>query len=75
VERFSEVTWFVATPDLSNRLEAPLRYGASPAGATQESELSPLETGHTYQAVLLIAEPLQGGGTALSGAGAVQFSR
>jgi hypothetical protein len=74
VNRFEVVKWIVTTPDLSNRLEAPLRYGAAPAGATQEGELSPLETGHTYQASVLIADPVQGGGTTLSGVGTVQFS-
>jgi hypothetical protein len=75
LDRFEVVTWLVTTPDLSNRLEAPLRYGTLPVAATQEGALVPLETDHTYQAVLLFAEPVQGGVTALSGAGPVQFSR
>ena len=75
VERFPDVTWLVGTPNFANRLEAPLRYGVVPVGATQQGSLSALEAGRTYQAVLLITEPVQGGGTALSGSGTVQFSR
>ena len=75
LDRFESVGWSIATVNLSNRLQSPLRYGVVPAGAVQQGELTPLEAGHTYRALLLVAEPAQNGEAQLSGAGAVDFTR